>query len=181
MKQPKDGYYTVYLIPLEWYVGYTGEVKRRLSEHKNEFKRDISNWVVLAEVETKQEAIEIEYHYHSIGYKGKREIDYEKISDKIDYVSRNSKIDFKSFQERRIKNTDWVNSRIKAVKNTDYGLRSLKFNKPILQFNKNGEFIKEFESIKVAQNEFTKNGGNISMCLSGKTKTAYGFKWEYKK
>lgn len=55
--------------------------------------------------------------------------------------------------------------------------------KPILQFNINDEFIKEWISLKEAElflNPKEKLQNNISSCCRGRQKTAYGFKWKYK-
>ena len=52
-------------------------------------------------------------------------------------------------------------------------------NKPILQFDLNGNFIKEWESIKKAKDWLGK--GDIHSCCIGKQKTAGGFVWKYKK
>ena len=55
--------------------------------------------------------------------------------------------------------------------------------KPILQYDLDGNFIREFTSITeacyVVFNDTSKNP-NITQCCRGKTKTAYGFKWKYK-
>jgi len=50
--------------------------------------------------------------------------------------------------------------------------------KPILQFNKYGELIKEWKSITLATEELKIS--NISACCRGKLKTVGGYKWEYK-
>lgn len=52
----------------------------------------------------------------------------------------------------------------------------------ILQLDTNNILIQEFSSIKEANLYFNKPiySRNISSCLNGKTKTAYGFKWQYK-
>ena len=52
---------------------------------------------------------------------------------------------------------------------------------PIIQLDKDNNFIQEFYSIKEANLYFNKPiyGRNISSCLTGNTKTAYGFKWQY--
>jgi predicted GIY-YIG superfamily endonuclease len=113
MKQPKDGYYTVYLLPREWYVGMTGNIKERLITHKNSLGKNTSHWTELAEVYTKEEALEIEAHYHSIGYKGKQNTD-EAI------LKRVAKIDYKSQSLKRVANTDFEKVSIKRVANTDY-------------------------------------------------------------
>jgi len=56
-----------------------------------------------------------------------------------------------------------------------------KHYKPIIQLNKNGDIIQEFKSIEEAANSNTKfKRSNISCCLTGFSKSAYGYKWEYK-
>ena len=54
-------------------------------------------------------------------------------------------------------------------------------NKPVIQLSKTGEYIAEFISISEAQRVLNlKTYTSISECCSGKRKSAYGFKWEYK-
>lgn len=56
-----------------------------------------------------------------------------------------------------------------------------KKNKPILQYNLKGEFIKEWKSILEAELSFSlKNKSNISACCLGKQKTAWGYIWKFK-
>jgi len=50
-------------------------------------------------------------------------------------------------------------------------------NKPILQYNLEGNFIKEWPSTSSAK---TYHNGDIIACLKNKQKTAGGFKWVYK-
>ena len=47
----------------------------------------------------------------------------------------------------------------------------------ITQLTMNNEIVHEFGSIVDAQKKY---GQTIERCLSGKNKTAYGYKWEYK-
>lgn len=56
----------------------------------------------------------------------------------------------------------------------------LAHRKIILQFNLDGEFIKEFNSIKEASEEIGISKSAIVHCLKGKTKKAGGYKWKYK-
>ena len=52
-------------------------------------------------------------------------------------------------------------------------------SKPVLQYDLNGNFIKEWKSV----NECGRNGfnqGDICKCCNGKRKTAKGFIWRYK-
>jgi len=54
--------------------------------------------------------------------------------------------------------------------------------KKILQYDLEGNFIKEFISLTEAEKEINIKGSNsnISSCCKGKRNNAYGFKWEYK-
>ncbi len=52
--------------------------------------------------------------------------------------------------------------------------------KTILQFTKDGDFIKEWDSITKASKYINKAITNISSCCSGKNKTCGGFIWKYK-
>lgn len=49
----------------------------------------------------------------------------------------------------------------------------------VRQFTKDGEFIKEFNSCKEAEEFFGKSSSNISNCCRGKLKTTYGYVWKY--
>lgn len=51
-----------------------------------------------------------------------------------------------------------------------------KLKKPIKQFDKNFNLVKEWSSIKEAKQEI---GGNIDTCLKGEYKTSSGFYWKY--
>ena len=49
----------------------------------------------------------------------------------------------------------------------------------VSQFNKDGNFIQTFNSIKLASESIKLTRGAISNCLSGNTKTAGGYIWRY--
>jgi group I intron endonuclease len=53
-------------------------------------------------------------------------------------------------------------------------------NKPILQFDLNGNFIKEWASIKEAGDTLKLSKGNISSCANGFLKRVNKFKWTFK-
>lgn len=55
-----------------------------------------------------------------------------------------------------------------------------KNSKPIIQYSKSGEFIKEWGSITEASEYLNKYHNNICSCLKGKIKSAYGYMWKYK-
>lgn len=52
--------------------------------------------------------------------------------------------------------------------------------KPILQYTKTGEFVKEFTSLQEASEEINKVPTAIGNCLKGRSKTCAGFTWKYK-
>jgi hypothetical protein len=54
-------------------------------------------------------------------------------------------------------------------------------NKPILQFNKDGDFIQEWNSAKEAERHYSMSNNCINSCLKEKTKTSGGYIWKYKK
>lgn len=68
--------------------------------------------------------------------------------------------------------------------NNNFGTRnkraSASCRKPILQFSKEGEFIKKWNSIVEVKKDLGFNQSNISSCCRGRYKTAYGFIWKYK-
>lgn len=63
------------------------------------------------------------------------------------------------------------------AENIEYSL-----NKPISCYDKNGNLIRNFSSVKEASDYFgygRKGCSNISKCLNGSSKTAYKYKWCY--
>ena len=52
--------------------------------------------------------------------------------------------------------------------------------KPVLQFNKNGEFIKEYNSIHEAARQLNVDKTCISRNCNGKYKSAFGYVWKFK-
>jgi hypothetical protein len=54
-----------------------------------------------------------------------------------------------------------------------------KRQKAVVQFSLNGELIKQYENIKVAQDSLGMKGNHISNCCQGKRKTCDGFIWVY--
>lgn len=53
-------------------------------------------------------------------------------------------------------------------------------SRPVLQFTLNGEFVKEWESVRCVQRELGFNRGNLTQCCRGNKKTVGGFIWKYK-
>lgn len=90
----------------------------------------------------------------------------------------------KAITAKRIANTDY---NIRATKmdlvakaaNTDYATIAKKHRKIILQFNKQGKYIREWPSIKEAGETLKILRSGISNCLTGRTKYSGGFIWKY--
>lgn len=53
--------------------------------------------------------------------------------------------------------------------------------KPVMQFTKDGDFIKEYESVMEASRQTNIRNGHISRCCNGGSKTAGGYKWTFTK
>ena len=81
--------------------------------------------------------------------------------------------DLKVYQGRAtLKKSNIQQGRIKAA---------TKIRKPVLQCDKlTGEVLREFKSLKEAEAFFGEYRANISNCINGRQKTAYGFVWKLK-
>tara|TARA_B110000902_G_C13770330_1_gene384081 strand:+ start:144 stop:470 length:327 start_codon:yes stop_codon:yes gene_type:complete len=66
----RDEYYTIYLIPLENYVGVSTSPIRRIREH-NRLGKDITGWKEIVRVRGKKLSVNIERMLHDeYGYNG---------------------------------------------------------------------------------------------------------------
>ena len=83
--------------------------------------------------------------------------------------------------DNRVENLEWCDS----TYNNNYGNRNLKasvsHSKPIKQLLPNGKLIAIYYGINEAGRKTNINYKNIFRVLSGKGKTAGGYKWEYLK
>ena len=84
-----------------------------------------------------------------------------------------------------VTNLEWCDSKY----NNNYGTRIQRVNekntngklsKPVIQYTKTGELIKEWKSTKDVERNLRYDHKNISSCCLGKYKSAYGFVWRYK-
>lgn len=55
----------------------------------------------------------------------------------------------------------------------------LKTSKPVLQFSKNGDFIKKWDSASVAERDGNFNATSIGNCCRGEYKTSGGYIWRF--
>ena len=79
-----------------------------------------------------------------------------------------------------VENLEWCN----RVYNVNYGTRNERAgysrSKPILQYSKSGEFIKEWQSAVEVKLVLGIDNSHIMACCKGKRKSAGGFIWRYK-
>ena len=75
----KDGIYRVYMLPCG-YVGQTYNIEHRLTQHRVDYNRNISNYIILHECQTKAEAKRLEAIYHAIGFDGMSKNDFNKVN-----------------------------------------------------------------------------------------------------
>lgn len=209
--------YTVYLrtnvVNGKQYVGQTGNFRKRqnhwncLTQHyannfftqeRNEYGLENFKTEILAEVETQEEAWELEEHYikelntkYPNGYNkadggktNKGSIDGENNPNWGKPRSEETKRKIGEAQKGEKnhcygepKTEEWKEKVSKKNKN------SLKCgSKPVLQIDKNtNEVIAEFPSMAEVERQFGFSFKNISCCCRGIIKSAYGFKWKYKK
>lgn len=64
-------------------------------------------------------------------------------------------------------------------KGKNKGIYNTKHSKSLLQYDLNGNFIKEWPSTMEVERQMNFKNTAISACCLGKTKTAYGYKWKY--
>jgi hypothetical protein len=77
--------------------------------------------------------------------------------------------------------TEEHKAKIKAKRGHLLGRKNTWQIKPVLQYDKQGNFIKEWESQAVAQSYFNKpKSDGIGAVCRGDQKTAYGFIWKFK-
>ena len=75
-----------------------------------------------------------------------------------------------------VENLEWCDRQY----NNNYGTRNKQVSKVVLQFDKQGNFIKEWPSNIEIQIQLGFLNANISKCCLGKLKQAYSYLWKYK-
>jgi group I intron endonuclease len=62
-----------------------------------------------------------------------------------------------------------------------YESTSEKLKKPVVQYDRNGKYVREWECLTEVTTTLNIRQGDISNCIKGRQKTAKGFIWKYKK
>jgi len=123
--------------------------------------------------ETKEGKLSIQKRVENTDYhKRTLNTDYEKKTRNTDYKKRTASTDY----SRRTLNFDYK----KKVNNTDYSEIGKKHMKVVLQFAKDGIFIREWPSMKEAGETLKIQQTDISGCCRGINKSSGGFVWKYK-
>lgn len=110
---------------------------------------------------------------------------YEKV--KLEFISRVKGVSKPSNKGRKITWGDKISKSLKGKpkpKGFNQNNSNLKGkiinNKPIFQYDKEGNFIKEWNSAKEAERYYSMSNNCINSCLREKTKTSGGYIWKYK-
>lgn len=132
------------------------------------------------------ERLKIEYSQFLTG-KNQSEITRNKKSESMKKVWQNksqsekSKIGKKRAESRKQNgkwhSDEWKNNMKEIFKNRNMSKASEARKKSVLQYDLEGNFIKEWESASEAERNV---GGDIKACCNNKQKTAAGFIWKYK-
>ena len=75
-----------------------------------------------------------------------------------------------------VQNLEWCDRKY----NCNYGTRNQRISKLVLQFTKDGEFVREWKSSSEIEMNLGYAHQNISSCCTGKLKSAYNFIWKFK-
>lgn len=82
--------------------------------------------------------------------------------------------------DNRAENLEWNTRQENIIHSYKNGLAN-HYTRAILQYDKQGRFVKEWSSIDKAAKSMNKPVTNISKCCRGdRYKTAYGYIWKYK-
>lgn len=80
--------------------------------------------------------------------------------------------------DNRLENLSWA-TRKENNNNPITRSKHAEHTRKVLQFTKEGVFVREWDCIMEVQRELGFDQGNISRCCSGKYKTSYGYKWKH--
>lgn len=78
-----------------------------------------------------------------------------------------------------VNNLEWMSRKENINFGTHNQRMAKSLSKSVLQFTKNGEFVKEWPSVMQIQRELGFSSGNISQCCNEKIKTSYGYVWKF--
>jgi hypothetical protein len=146
---------------IPFYIGKTIDVVRRKSGHKRKYGKNI-DFIILEEVESYKRKVwgPIEEYYIS---------QYKCWGFLLE--NQNPGGGGPEYKTQESKN--------KTSQNLDYNKRSKKFYKPVIQYDYQGNFIKEWESVKSVCDFYKIKSSSVSKSCRGKY-TCIGFIWKWK-
>ena len=79
-----------------------------------------------------------------------------------------------------VNNLEWITFK----ENMNYGTKQdreslIKTKYRVIQYDLNGNFIKKWTNLREIVNNTNFKKSNIQFCCTGRSKTAYGYKWKY--
>ena len=83
-------------------------------------------------------------------------------------------------ENNRVENLEFCDRKYNCNYGTTKQRMIKKLSKTVLQYSKDGEFIKEWKSTKDIERNLGYSHSFISACCRGKCKSAYDFVWRYK-
>lgn len=107
-------------------------------------------------------------------------IDENKVNncvDNLEWCTLAYNLTYGTFTKRRVAHTDFTTKIRKETARKNGAVTA----KSVIQLSKDGEYIKEFETIKQASKALNVNASHIIDVAKGKRKTAGGYVWRYKK
>lgn len=169
----------------EYWISYFDAVKNQMFYNATEKgvgmpagkKRDNLDWEKISKKRVKNTdyswAKDFDWSKRNIDQSWKNGYDWSKKVANTDY----SYLKNKDFHQKRVAKVDWDKQSKKRTQNTDYKAKAKKCKKPILQYDLDGNFIKEWDSNKDVQATLKIYP---TSCLRGKNKQAGGYMWLYK-
>lgn len=167
------------------YIGKTTNEKKRIESHKKDCKK----------INTKFYRAVRKYGWKNFDYQVLEKIESE---DLIDLEKQLSQLEKDKIEIHNSKkggyNSTLGGEGLSGFKHTDNSRRLMSIkrkilyqnnlidrrNIPILQFTKNGDFIREWNSINEASLNLQTSHAHLSSCCKYKRKSAFGYKWIYK-
>jgi len=186
------------------YIGSSINLKQRFNDHKKLLRHDKhpnqhlqSSWVKYGESNFEFKILEI-VNIELLLIKEQYYIDFFNSSNKktgynISKIAGNTlgtkrtdvcklKMSLSRVKESRVQELVYLSENSPnpyEIKIKNMGKNNKK-SKPVLQYDINGNLIKEWDSAGIAAKLLKISVGNIWMCCNGKYKTSYGFIWKYK-
>ncbi len=87
--------------------------------------------------------------------------------------------DYTGYSLVNLRIVTWQQNKAKGEADKRNGVNN-KDSRAVIQMTGEGEFIKEFHSMRHAEMETWVDHSNISKCCKGNAKTSGGFRWQYK-